>query len=71
MYIAVYEGSSRWGKNKNEHLSQKKILNLFGIDKLAPTDINNMVGNLLKSLNVELKESKEGLVLSIGASPKK
>ena len=71
MYIAVYEASSRWGKDKNEHLSQEKILNLLGVKELAPNNVANMIGDVLKSLNIELKESKEGLVLSIGDSHKK
>jgi len=54
MYMAVYEGSSRWGKNKHKHLSQKKVLNLFGVNELAQKKIVNNIGNLLKSLNVEL-----------------
>jgi hypothetical protein len=53
MYIAVYEASQRWGKNKNEHLSQEKILNLFGIDKVAKKELVDMLGSLLKSLDIQ------------------
>ena len=71
MYVAVYEASSRWGKNQNEHLSEEKILNLFGVDALVEKDVANMLGNLLQSLDIELKESKDGLLLTVGSSAKK
>ena len=58
MYMAVYEGSSRWGKNKNEHLSQKKILNLLGVDALAQKKLRGMLEGFLKELTVELVNSK-------------
>ena len=58
MYVAVYEGSSRWGKNKDKHLSQEKILNLFGINQLAEKRLTDMIGGLLKGLKIELLDSK-------------
>ena len=71
MYIAVYEASARWGENKDGDLSQEKILNLFGVDELASKEVVNMVGDLLKGLNIELQESEEGLFLRVGGSSKK
>ena len=71
MYIAVYEASGRWGKDKNKHLSQEKVLNLFGVDELAPKNVAEMIGNLLNGLTVEFQEPKEDLGLRIVASPKK
>ena len=53
MYIAVYEGSERWGKNKNEHLSQEKILNLFGIDEVAQKELVDMIDGVLKSFDIQ------------------
>jgi hypothetical protein len=59
MYIAVYEASGRWGKNKNKHLSQEKILNLFGVDEVAKNNITKMVGSLLEGFNIELQDLRE------------
>ena len=73
MYIAVYEASARWGENKEKHLSQEKVLNLFGADSFAPNDVQNIanvLGNIMQDLDIKLEESKEGYVLKIG-SPKK
>ncbi len=71
MYMAVYEGSQRWGKNQNEHLSQEKILNLLGTTKVEKKDVANIIDGLLQSLDMQLEESKDGLVLTIGSSAKK
>ena len=69
MYMAVYEASSRWGTNKNEHLSGEQILNLVGVNPLAENDlqeVGNLLGNMLQGLNIQMQESKEGVVLTIG-----
>jgi len=61
MYIAVYEASERWGEDTHKHLSQQKVLNLLGV---APKDVEKMIGDLFKSLNIQIKESKEELLLN-------
>ena len=69
MYMAVYEGSSRWGKDKNQHLSGKQILNLVGVNPLIEKDlkeVGNLLGSMLQGLNIQVQESKEGVVLTIG-----
>ena len=53
MYLAVYEGSSRWGENKQKHLSQEKVLNLLGIDKPAQKELVNLIEGVLNSLVIE------------------
>jgi len=53
MYIAVYEASERWGKDKHKHLSQEKILNLFGIDEIAKKELVDMIDAVLKSLDIQ------------------
>ncbi|HHD75589.1 MAG TPA: DUF1353 domain-containing protein [Campylobacterales bacterium] len=52
MYMAVYEGSERWGENQDKHLSQEEVLNLFGVDESTRKEIENMLGNLLQGLNI-------------------
>ena len=53
MYMAVYEGSSRWGKNKQKHLSQEKVLNLLGVDKVAQKELVHLIEGVLNSLVIE------------------
>jgi hypothetical protein len=57
MYMAVYEASSRWGENQNEHLSQEKVLNLMGVDAVAEHDLKNLSNTLisfLEQIRIEL-----------------
>jgi len=53
MYIAVYEASERWGEDKDKHLSQEKILNLFGIDEVAQKELVDMIDGVLKSFDIQ------------------
>ena len=71
MYMAVYEASGRWGKNQNKHLSEEKVLNLLGADKLEKKDVANMIDNVLQSLDIKLEESNGKLLLTIGSPDKK
>ena len=71
MYMAVYEGSQRWGKNQNEHLSDEQVLNLLVGKKLEKKDVANLIDNVLQSLDIRLEESEGGLRLNIGSSAKK
>jgi hypothetical protein len=69
MYMAVYEGAPRWGKDKNKHLSGKKILNLVGVDSLIDNDfqeVGHLLGNMLQGFNIQVQENNKGVVLTIG-----
>jgi len=52
MYIAVYEASSRWGENQNEHLTDQKILSLVGADTVTEKDLKEIGNSLIKLLEV-------------------
>ena len=55
MYLAVYEGATRWGKNTNKHFRHTQVLDLLGVN-----NIGDLVGSLRpfveQLLFIELKE---------------
>lgn len=55
MYIAVYEASARWGENREKHLSEKKILNLFGVDQQTQAEVGNMLQGVVQNFDVQLQ----------------
>jgi len=69
MYMAVYEGAPRWGKDTNKHLSGKKILNLVGVDKDLK-EVGNLLGNMLQGFNVQVEEKNRGMVVTVGGISK-
>jgi len=57
MYLAVYEGGPRWGKNTNEHLSSDVLLKLVGGDEFTKllNDLQPLVNELA---SIDLSEAK-------------
>ena len=61
MYMAVYEGSSRWGKDQNKHLSQEKILNFLGVNILESKEfqeLGSLIDLLVKNLEFKVEKKK-------------